>query len=212
MIHFGTFTNPSGLAADTFYLPGYQLADNSGSYVLVPMVPNTSLTIDASGNPTFATASQRASQLSAFFDAAGTAAAAVSALNTAAPQTVAALAAINAELENDESAAAALTSAVAAKLPLTDPRLVVHSFTQNLGTVAQISGHFSVTGLSGLSAFSKVRAWQSDVPVLGTLSDFLEMDQIQISASIANNTTLNFFWVATGQMLGSFNFNWQLAA
>lgn len=182
------------------------------TYKLFPAVASTVQGYDSTGAPTAYTPAQVAAILSTFFDAAGTAAAQIADLRSSAPSTLDTLAEIDAQLASDESAAAALVITVAGKMPLADRRLTVVPFTQNLCSVAQNSGHFKITGLSGLSAFTKVRAWQSDVPVIGTLSDFLEMDQISISASIVNNTTLNFFWMASGPVIGSFNFNYQIAA
>lgn len=159
--------------------------------------------------PTLGTAAAHAAT---DFDAAGTAAAQIADLRSSAPSTLDTLAEIDAQLASDESAAGALVATVAGKMPLADRRLAVVQFTQNLCSVAQNSGHFQLTGISSLAGYSKIRAWQSDVPVIGTLSDFLEMDQISISANIVNNTTVNFFWVASGQVIGLFNFNYQIAA
>lgn len=215
----------SALAAVTWSTitgkPTFSSVSTSGSYNDLsnqPTIPAAQVNSDwtaSSGTsqilnkPTLGTA---AAMAATDFDSAGTAAAQIADLRSTAPSTLDTLAEIDAQLASDENAAAMLVTAVAGKMPLADRRLAVVPFTQNLCAVAQNSGHFQITGISSLAGYSKIRAWQSDVPVIGTLADFLEMDQIAISASIVNNTTLNFFWVASGPVIGPFNFNYQIAA
>lgn len=98
-----------------------------------------------------------------------------------------------------------------AAMPVAKSRLDVHQIEQSLGTIAQQSGSFSITGLTGLLAFSFVRIWMSTVPGSGqgTLADFTEFEQIQISAEIVNDTSMKCYWIATGPVIGNYKFIYQ---
>lgn len=212
MIHFGTFSVPGALAANTFYIPGYQIGNSSGSYVFVATVPSTLKGFDSSGNPAFYTPTQVASQLSGFFDAAGTSAAGIAALISTAPGTLDTLAEIDAQMASDESAAAAMVTSIAGKVSLTDARMQITSFSANLGTTARRSGKIFLSGLSGLSTHTSAVVWQSAAPGTGkgTRTDGAELEQIQLEAVIVNDTSMRLHWMANGPVLGNFNFFYQL--
>lgn len=96
-------------------------------------------------------------------------------------------------------------------MPVAKSRLDVHLFSKNLGTTARRSGHFNITGLSGLDAFSGVRVYQSDVPGTnkGAIRDQAEFEQLQFIASLVGDTTITVRWIANGPVVGTFNLVYQ---
>lgn len=97
-------------------------------------------------------------------------------------------------------------------MPVAKARLDVHLFSQNLGFPMSKGGTFDLTGLSGLSGFQGVRAYQSSVPGSGKgfRTDCAVMEQLSIVAVIVNDTTLRFHWTAPCFVGGNFNFVYQI--
>lgn len=96
-------------------------------------------------------------------------------------------------------------------MPVAKSRLDVHLFNQTICTTARRSGHFDITGLSGLSGFSGVRVYQSDTPGTnkGALHDEPEFEQIQFIASLIGDTTIRVRWLANGPVVGNYNLVYQ---
>lgn len=97
-------------------------------------------------------------------------------------------------------------------IPVVKSRIDVHPFAITVGPTARRSGHFDLTVPAGMNAFFNVIAYQSAIPGAnkGTRSDAREFDQIFVAMAILNDTTLRGEWVATGPVLGNFNFYYQI--
>lgn len=83
----------------------------------------------------------------------------------------------------------------------------------NLCSLPQRSGHFDITGLTGLTAGKPVMIQQAVGPYTGkgSLADEAEMDQVLVSASVLSATTVRAYWVSTGFVIGNFKFNYMVA-
>lgn len=83
----------------------------------------------------------------------------------------------------------------------------------NLCTAPQRSGHFDITGLTGLTAGKPVMIQQAVGPYTGkgSLADEAEMDQVLVAASVFNATTVRAYWVSTGLVIGHFKFTYMTA-
>lgn len=86
------------------------------------------------------------------------------------------------------------------------------AFTKDLG-VARRSGTFDITGLSGLTADKVVSIVQTAAPIAskGNARDEPEMDLIRATGYVVNTTTIRAYWQATGVMVGSYNFAFQVS-
>lgn len=78
----------------------------------------------------------------------------------------------------------------------------------DMGLNPLLSGHFTVSGFTGLTSLMPVSIKQAALPYTGkgTLSDEAEMDTVNVSASVLNPTTIQAFWNASGYVVGNFKF------
>jgi hypothetical protein len=86
-------------------------------------------------------------------------------------------------------------------------------FVQDLGH-SNRSGHFALTGLSGLTIGKDVIVVQTSQPIAakGGARDELEMDAITATGYVASATTINVYWNATGTVVGPYAFAYQAGA
>lgn len=83
----------------------------------------------------------------------------------------------------------------------------------NLCSVPQRSGHFDITGLSGLTQGKPVVVQQAVGPYAGkgTLADEAEMDQVLVAGTVIDAATVRAYWIATGPVIGNFKFTYMVA-
>lgn len=83
----------------------------------------------------------------------------------------------------------------------------------NLCSVPQRSGHFDITGLSGLTPGKPVVIQQAVGPYTGkgTLADEAEMDQVLVAGTVIDAATVRAYWVSTGTVIGNFKFTYMVA-
>lgn len=91
--------------------------------------------------------------------------------------------------------------------------LTLTDFTVNLGK-SKTSGKFQITGLSGLTAGKNVLILQTAQPITskGNAVDEIEMDYIELTGYVANTTTIQAYWSATGIVVGTYAFAYQVSA
>src|SRR6266516_581320 len=89
------------------------------------------------------------------------------------------------------------------------------SFTQFSKDIGRgTSGHFDLTGLSGLTAGKDVLLVQTAQPIAskGNARDEFEMDSIELTGYVVDATTIRAYWQASGIVVGTYNFAYQVGA
>lgn len=78
-------------------------------------------------------------------------------------------------------------------------------FTQDLGT-SNSSGHFDITGLSGLTPDQIVDVIQTALPIAskGDSRDEFEMDAIQLTGYVVDASTIRVYWWAPSVVVGEY--------
>lgn len=86
------------------------------------------------------------------------------------------------------------------------------AFTKDLGA-AQSAGTFDITGLSGLTADKVVSIVQTAAAIStkGNARDEPEMDLIRLTGYVVNATTIRAYWNASGVVVGTYAFAYQVA-
>lgn len=99
-----------------------------------------------------------------------------------------------------------------ASMPVVKTRVDVHPFSLTIGPTSRRSGHADLTVPAGMSAFFNVIAYESALPGTnkGHRTDAREFEQILMTAAITSDTSLHLSWVATGPVIGNFNFFYQI--
>lgn len=97
-------------------------------------------------------------------------------------------------------------------MPVAKSRIDVHPFSIVIGPSARRSGAFDLTTAQDLTGFFNVAAYQSAAPGdgKGIRPDSREFDQILITADIVGANLLRCCWIATGPVIGHFNFFYQI--
>jgi hypothetical protein len=90
------------------------------------------------------------------------------------------------------------------------------SFTNveiNIASIGRNSGSFTITG-TGLTTGKPVFIQQAVGPYTGkgTLADEAEMDQLLVTASVINSTTIRAYWTSHYPVRGNFKFNYLIGA
>jgi hypothetical protein len=86
-------------------------------------------------------------------------------------------------------------------------------FTKDLGT-SDKSGHFDITGLSGLTTGKNVAVMQTAQPIAskGNARDEFEFDDIQLTGYVVDASTIRCYWNAKGVVVGTYAFAYQVGA
>ena len=86
-------------------------------------------------------------------------------------------------------------------------------FTKDLGT-SNSSGHFDLTGLSGLTAGKDVLVVQTAQPIAskGNARDEFEMDNIEATGYVVDAATIRVYWHAPSVVVGIYAFAYQVSA
>jgi hypothetical protein len=81
---------------------------------------------------------------------------------------------------------------------------------KDLGSLPRLSGTFDITGLSGLTTDRPVLMQQAVGPYTGkgTLADEAEMDQLSLSATVLNPSTIRAYWSSPTLVVGNFKFQY----
>lgn len=97
-------------------------------------------------------------------------------------------------------------------MPQAKRRLDIHPFSVNLSNVARRSGSFKISTFEDLTSDTAIRVWPSATPGSGKgqRTDEMEMDQVSIIAHPIDANTMQCHWIATGTVLGIFNFYYQI--
>lgn len=84
----------------------------------------------------------------------------------------------------------------------------------DLGNTPRRSGAFSLTGLSGMTAGSRVRIEQAMGPYSGkgTLADEYEMDAVSASGTVASASQIDALWTSASPVRGNFKFLYDVGA
>lgn len=83
---------------------------------------------------------------------------------------------------------------------------------KNLGSLPRRSGHFDITGLTGLTANNPAEVFQLPGPYTGkgTLADEAEMDAVHVSAYCKDANSVRCYWLASGAVRGNFKFGYRV--
>ena len=81
---------------------------------------------------------------------------------------------------------------------------------KDLGALPRRSGTFDITGLNGLTTDRPVLIQQASGPYTGkgTLADEAEMDQVSVTASVLDPSTIRAYWNSPTFVVGSFKFHY----
>jgi lysophospholipase L1-like esterase len=84
----------------------------------------------------------------------------------------------------------------------------------DLGASPATAGKFLISGLTGLTAGSRVRIEQAVGPYTGkgTLADEYEMDAVRASGTVSSATDITALWNSAGAVRGNFKFLYDVAA
>lgn len=84
----------------------------------------------------------------------------------------------------------------------------------NISAVPKRTGHFDITGQTGLTVSTPVIVRMAAGPYTGkgALADEAEMDHIMCAGLVLNSTTIRVYWVATGPVIGNFKFHYRLGS
>lgn len=82
----------------------------------------------------------------------------------------------------------------------------------NLGTHPYYSGHFDISGLSGLTIGDTALVWQVPGPYTGKspIGDDAEWDSINPSGRATSTSNIHCYWTANGPVSGNFKFAFQI--
>lgn len=91
--------------------------------------------------------------------------------------------------------------------------VTVSNIEVDIGNNPRRSGKFDIAGF-GLATGKPVIIQQAVGPYTGkgTLADETEMDQLLITASVANSTTITAYWTSHYPVRGNFKFNYTIGA
>ena len=94
------------------------------------------------------------------------------------------------------------------------PTLSLTTVEKDLGSTAQYSGRFDITGLSGLTASAQAMIVQKAGPYTGkgTLQDEAEMDSVQVAGYVVDATTIRGHWVSRGPIVGNVAFGYVVSS